>query len=319
MVQKRTTAKHGITPHELRRAAGGTKTMLDALSEIELSEADIFAAVIGDEVKRLPSAEARAAFSKVTSHIVKLQTRQGLPTYWLAIDEMTGGLHRNLLFIGTVGIAKKIAAAFEPYFLNGYGGRGHAVQWADDPLGFTDYCVWKEATQQAHVAFGKTPVEGTYPMEGGGDRVSLSPALKRASIQSGDVQPWLRTNNSAKPVTQDKRRTRHAAAALSQRGRTVVAIEPTKAPENRLKEVGQGWLFPDLAKPIGRLRDFHAGRIPPSVGIEVEYLRRRRGFTQRQLASLAGISQPTFANAIRGHDGLSRRAAERLKMALRSA
>ena len=231
--------------------------MLDAFSAVEPLDAAIFIAVIGDAVKRLPSGEARAVFSAVTSHIVRLQTRAGLPAYWVAIDEVTGGLHRNLLFIGNVEIARKIVAAFEPYFLNGYGGRGHAVQRATDPLGFASYCSMKEATQQACVAFGRPVKKGTYPIEGGGDRVHLSPALKRMGIQSGNVQPWLRTNNSATPQAQDKRRTRHAAAARLQRGETVVAVEPTTAPGNKLKEVGQGWLFPDLAKPIGRLRDFH--------------------------------------------------------------
>src|SRR5262249_27321811 len=73
------------------------------------------------------------------------------------------------------------------------------------------------------------------------------------------------------------------------------------------RPAGQLLLLPELNRPIARLRDFGGGTMPPSVAREIEFLRRQRGVSQAQLASLVGRSQGQLANALRGHDPISGR------------
>jgi transcriptional regulator with XRE-family HTH domain len=56
--------------------------------------------------------------------------------------------------------------------------------------------------------------------------------------------------------------------------------------------------------------------MPPSVAREIEFLRRQLGLSQAQLASMIGRSQGQLANALRGHDPISRAAVNRLREVL---
>lgn len=313
----RTVEKNFISWEEVCRANGGAKTLLDLVFEIDDPAIDIFWAVVADDVKSLPNGEARAVFSQVKTRIVRFQERAGLPQTWLGIYETKGGLHMNLIFIGTVKIARSVACEFRQCFRSGYG-KKRAIQRSYEPFELVRYTALKEASPRTRRSFGESSEKGTYPMEGGGDRVILSPALRDIATSRGHVRPWKRTNNSTKPQSEDKRRTRHAAARVKET-KQATDIEMPKAPENAIKQIGQLLLFPELGKPVIRVRDYHAGKPSPSVAIELEYRRRTLGFSQREIARRAGITQGAYANAIRGHDGLSRRAADRLKTALGTA
>jgi hypothetical protein len=123
---------------------------------------------------------------------------------------------------------------------------------------------------------------------------------------------WTKT---AAAILQPRRDDRAARKALqAARQRALVAETIAKAASIRL--VGQGELFHELERPAARLRDFHGGILPPAPALELEFRRRRLGLTQRQLASMAGLSQPQYANAVQGRFGLSPSAAARLKAVL---
>jgi predicted XRE-type DNA-binding protein len=72
-------------------------------------------------------------------------------------------------------------------------------------------------------------------------------------------------------------------------------------------------LFPELEKPVSRLRQFGGGTVPPAVALETEFIRKQKGLSQRQLATLIGRSQGQYANAVRGHDRISAFAVNRLR------
>ncbi len=106
----------------------------------------------------------------------------------------------------------------------------------------------------------------------------MSKQLEADLIDEGILQPRLRT---------------YRRRGLKKPPRGLVELE-TQLP-----------LFPHLAKPISRVREFDHGIASPSVALEIEFHRKRRGLTQAQLASLAGISRPQLANVIAGRFGLA--------------
>jgi transcriptional regulator with XRE-family HTH domain len=55
------------------------------------------------------------------------------------------------------------------------------------------------------------------------------------------------------------------------------------------------------------------------VAIQLEFKREQLGLSQREFAGLAGITQGTYSNAIRGHDPISSAVVNRLRDALLSA
>jgi len=60
------------------------------------------------------------------------------------------------------------------------------------------------------------------------------------------------------------------------------------------------------------------GFVPPAVAAEIEFRRRQRGLSQRELARLIGRSQGQLANALRGHDPMSAVSVNRLRDVLNS-
>jgi transcriptional regulator with XRE-family HTH domain len=53
--------------------------------------------------------------------------------------------------------------------------------------------------------------------------------------------------------------------------------------------------------------------VPPAVAVEIEFLRRQRGLSQREIAAKIGRSQGQLASALRGHDPISGAAINRLR------
>jgi hypothetical protein len=136
-------------------------------------------------------------------------------------------------------------------------------------------------------------IKGSHRLEGGGNRVRLSAKLKEDAIAAGLVQPW-KQENACRSDTRKEYRKR----ALTRR-----------APE----QSGQILLFPELSKPVARLKAFGGGIIPRPVALEIEHHRRRQGLSQRELAARIGRSQGQLANALRGHDPISSSATRRLR------
>jgi transcriptional regulator with XRE-family HTH domain len=53
--------------------------------------------------------------------------------------------------------------------------------------------------------------------------------------------------------------------------------------------------------------------VPPAIAVEIEFRRKQRGLTQRQVAASIGRSQGQLANALRGHDPISAATVNRLR------
>lgn len=168
------------------------------------------------------------------------------------------------------------------------------------PEGLTRNYLAKERTSTAeralrHQLRGKRK-PGSHQLPGGGDRVILSRALLDDAIAVGRVEPWKRTN-----ARRTELRKRYRLRKLTAR-----ATYP----------IGQVELFPKLAAPPARLRDFFGSMLSPSAALELEHHRKRLGMTQSQLGAIAGLSQPQIANAVRCGFGLSFDATARLKAVL---
>lgn len=262
--------------------------------------------VIGDDALHMESGEARREFSRFQSQLVQAQKRAGFPQYWTQVLEAIGGLHANFVFVGDERLARRLCRSFSCYMQSGYGhGPGYSMQLVDDPVNLASRYLSKERTVQANYALGwsqQTRACGSHRMEGGGDRVSLSTALKADGIAAGAIEPWQATN---------ARRSPFMSARIAS-----VAVAVGKAPESALKPIGQLFLFPEMERPVARLTDFTAGILSPSASLELEYRRKRLGLSQSQLGEKAGLSQPQIANAVHCRFGLSRQAANRIKAAL---
>lgn len=293
----RTTARYGngLSADEIKRISSGCTFM----AKTRLS---LFWAVLGDELLDMESGEARKQFERFTTQLVIAQRREGLPQYWLRVLEASGGLHSNIVFVGNEKIARSLQRSFAP-FMHGEA----AMQEVNDIHGLASRYLSKERTTQANWALGwkhSTRRPGSHRIEGGGDRVTLSSALKQAAIAANYVEPWQATN------------AKRAAYRSTARPVLSIVVSPQTAPETALTLTGQLCLFPEMEKPVTRLRAFTGGILSPSAALELEYHRRRRGLSQQQLGRLAGLSQPTLANAVRGRFGLSRQAANRIREVL---
>jgi hypothetical protein len=201
--------------------------------------------------------------------------------------EGSGGLHAHIIFIGTAEIARRLMASKNF-------GELLDVRRVTDANGLVRKYLAKERTPQAgygreHVLGGR--IKGSHPLEGGGDRVRLSRELERDAIDAGYVEVWRHSN------------ARRSAERKSYRLRRLTRRAPRLA--------GQLPLLPE--KPVSRLRDFGGGFVPPSVAREIEFRRRQRGLSQRDLGKLIGRSQGQLANALRGHDPVSAFVVNRLR------
>ncbi|MER0240371.1 helix-turn-helix transcriptional regulator [Fulvimarina sp. MAC8] len=268
----------------------------------------IWYAVLGDELLDCSSDVARKEASRFTSRIVLEQGRADLPPYWIVAFETECSLHANILFFGTKKIADRLHRSFAPYMQGA--GAIQPVRGANGLKKTISY-LSKEGTQQAMVSCNlpmSTRRKGSHRLEGGGDRIRLSPALRRDAITAGVVEPWQRTNADRKTF---------AIPAPSILLPTKPAIVTLPAPI--IEPDGQLAFFGMEAQPIITLTNYRSGRLPEAVAREIEDRRRKLGWSQKEAASRAGLSQPTWANAIRGHDGFSRHAVARLKTVLSSA
>lgn len=214
-----------------------------------------------------------------------------------------GNLHGNIVFIGDLDgrIAEKLKRSKYGSIIK--------VQAVTDLENLLLRYLPKECTPQAKHAFGDAICKrrpGSHRRSGGGDNVRLSVDLFRAMQVAGKIKDGPRTYARRKPPSQRKR-TEHYSPRPGQKLRKT-------AP----RPAGQIPLLPELDRPVSRLRDFGGGFIPSNVAREIEHKRHRLGLSQSQLARLIGRSQGQLANALRGHDPISRTAVNRLREALGS-
>jgi hypothetical protein len=185
----RTVAPHGITRPEIRRLSDSAKFMEDRLRAIKDKRLSIYFAVMGDDLLHLESGEARYILKDFRRYLNQAQVDNGYPQYCIEVLEVIGGLHGNFIFIADEKIALSLCRSFSNYMQGGYGrGSGFAMKRAYDlPKLVSEYLI-KERTPQAKLS-KKGRKKGSHRLEGGGDRVSLSKALKADAIE-----PWQKTN-----------------------------------------------------------------------------------------------------------------------------
>lgn len=211
----RTALPHGLSSEEVERIAGAVQTLrVTGLKCVYL--------VLGDELLNLPMKTAREVIARFTSRIVLEQGRAGLPKLWLRVLETKGGLHANFAFPATPGMIAKLRASaeFKP-FLKGL----KAIQWIYSWNGLTERYLPKERVPYCRHDSRLAPRErGSHRLEGGGDRVRLSDALREDALAAGLIEPWARTNAN---VTKPPKPARKARAAA----RASVRPEPARSPE----------------------------------------------------------------------------------------
>ena len=282
----RTTAPHGVSVPEHKRLSGALHFMFKEKPK----GAVLYWAVIGDNILSFSPAKTHKEIGKVKSRISQLQNRAGLPTYWVQVSEVSGGLHGNIVFPANEKIAGRLEASYPQYFKS-----KKAIQPVDDVHSLVSYLGDEIVPQGMHLVAHRK--KGSHRCEGLGDRVTLSKDLEIDATEAKAILPLKRTNNKRQTVRKSYR---------SRRLNRAKAMRPA----------GQLELFPALAVPPARLKDYQGGILPPCVALEIEFQRKQHHWSQSQLGDIAGLSQPQIANAVAGRFGLSRGAVNRLKDAL---
>jgi hypothetical protein len=273
----RTTKPHGTTGPELKRLSGALRFMEQ---NCRARRGSLWWATTANGTPR-------SSIAEIWKRITRLQGRHNIPAYSATTFETRGGLHAHIAFIGNRAIEQAMRrSAF---------GQMIKVNPVSDRTKLAKYLA-KERTPQAgyrrgHMLGGR--LKGSHRLDGGGDRVRLSRQLARDAIAAGAVEPWQRTN------------------AKRSVGRK--PYRPRRLSRRSPRPAGQIPLLPEIERPVSRLRDFGGGVVPPAVAMEIEFRRRRRGLSQRQLGAKIGRSQGQIANALRGHDPLSSWAVNRLR------
>lgn len=233
------------------------------------------------------------AIAKIQKWIGRLQGDNDLFKYSAWVFETHPKLHAHFIFIGNHNIADALRRSAIC--------ADSDVRLVIDTDGLSKKYLVKERTPQA--GYGRTDLggrmAGSHKLNDGEkwDRVRLSAELYRDALEAGLIQDWARTN---------------AKRAAQRKERKLQRLYPKKAP----RPSGQILLFPELSKPVARLQSFGGGFVPATVAAEIEFRRRQRGLTQRQLAKLVGRSQGQLANAFRGHDPIAGSVVNRLREVL---
>lgn len=234
------------------------------------------------------------------------------------MHELIPSLHSNILFQATPQLADRIHEINVPYMQ-----AEKAMQLVTDVIGAVGYLT-KERTSEAdrssvvrtikqeharnqQTLAGRRPVTPQELRPFIGDRIKLSNVLKKDLISRNIIDPFRATNWQPQSL-------------VGYTGAGWVDFSEAKKPEaeSRPIVVGQIDMFPDTLKPAARLHQHVDGILLPSAAKELEFKRRRRGLSQRQLGIMAGLSQSTIANAVNGRFGLSRAATERVQQVLAS-
>jgi hypothetical protein len=280
--QTHTVAPHGMTGEEIHRLSGAGHWMQKYLRSCPDGELWFLTTAKG---------ASRDAIATIQKRINRLQRERNFYAYSAWCFETRPKLHAHFLFVGDSAVVERLRrSAF---------GETITIKRVYDLPGLVRKYLAKERTPQA--GYGRARhlggrIPGSHKIEGGGDRVRLSRELERDAEQAGLVEPWPHKNGKRKADRKEYRK------------------RPLTARAPRLS--GQILLFPEMAKPVARLQAFGAGYVPRAVAAEIEFRRRQRGLSPRQLATLVGRSQGQLANALRGHDPISAPVVNRLRDAL---
>jgi hypothetical protein len=281
----RTVAEHnnGLSPKECRRIDG-------SIAFIEkISRKDRKGSIHWVSVSKPTKGKTfRTLADDIWKRIRRLQRDADSPPYIVLVFE-TAGPH--LVYLGNDELEQRLQrhrfdgnVQFDP---------------VNDSLRLRRAYLVKERTTQANYQrqqfFKGGRIKGSHKLPGGGDRVRLTGELERDAVAAGYIEPWRKTYAQRMPRT----------ARKDYRSRPIL--------KRACKASGQIALLPELERPVSRLRAWGGGFMPPAVAEECEFLRRRFGLAQHQLAALIGVTQPTYANAIAGRFGLSPFAARRLR------
>ena len=289
---RQTASPHGMSVPEVRRLFNIIHYMMKLGGMLAF-------ATLGGPFKDMPSGDARDVASDFRKALAKKQKKYGLPQYDVQVWECDGGLHVHFVFVANPRMLDELKELprFAAYL---------DVRRAWWPGGLPIYLAkertgWADKILGGDIKGGRK--KGAHKLPGGGDRVRPSPALREAAIKDGYIPRWKPTNAKRKPPEARKR-------PKDYRIRRIKSSEaPMRTPQQLL-------LFDELKKAPTRVRDFHGGILTPAQAEELEFQRQRRGLSQRQAAALAGISQPHYANVVRGHDSMSRFAARQLREAM---
>lgn len=287
---QKTTAPHGLTRQEIDRFSGAGHYLERYLRQCKHGDLYYLTTAKGT---------SREIIADLQKRIGQLQRHRDFYGYTVWCFETRPILHAHFLFVGDSAIVARLRRS-ELGKAAGLDAQ-RAIQLVYDLPGLVSRYHAKERTPQAgygreHRLGGR--IKGTHKLSGGGDRVRLSRELERDAINDGLVEPWPHENAKRSPNRKEYRK------------RALTAQAPTMS--------GQILLFPELSKPVARLQAFGGGYIPRAVAAEIEFRRRQRGLSQRQLGALVGRSQGQLANALRGHDPISSAVVNRLRDALLS-
>lgn len=288
---QRISEAHGLGEGELILAVEAGHI----LEKLRHDGAMIVWAVLGDALLDYDERDARATANDFKTRVVRDQARAGLPRLWLQIWETEGGLHANVIFIANRGIITGLrrSAQFGP-FLRG----PKALQECFDVDSLVGEYLTKE--RRPNVKGGArlgTRRRGRHRLgEGGGDRVTVSDALRTELVARGKVRPWAQTYARRLPKVSPE----PASVRLS-----LVVSNPMVPEPVQLTMFGN--------RPVARLADYAGGIMSAAVALEVEWRRRQLGMTQDQLAAAIRLSRPQLTNALHGRFGLSEWAAARLR------
>lgn len=286
----RTVSASGIGPHEVDRFQAAARAMAtaDGLAS--------WAVTI-----RGTGAEPREVVDEWLRQLGQEVRRAGCPRYWCLAWHGDPEPHAHGLVCLPTGKGRAILTRVcaRPRFKNGGPETGSCVDWrpVNDLDGWCRYCL-AERTPQAN--FGDRRGwrrAGSHPLDGGGDRVRLSPDLRRDAIAGGWVRPWAATNAKRAPAVP---RPCRRASVPKPAPRLGLALTPMQLS-----------LFRD--DPPSRLRDYAGGPVPRTVALECEWRRKRLGLSHTAIGREVGLSRAQYGNAMRGAFGLSRKAANRLR------
>jgi hypothetical protein len=273
IVDRRTTAPHGLTGAELNRLSGALAFMR-RYGSLWWATTD--------------KGTSRDMIGELGKRITRLQREHGLHAYSATVFEASGGLHAHIVFLGD----EKIAQRLQRSTFGTVAKFDRVTAWQDIARKY----LCKERTPQAgyrraHMLGGR--LRGSHRLAGGGDRVRLSADLRDDAVAVRYIEPWRRTN------------AKRSAQRKPYRPRRLTRTAPRLA--------GQISLLPEIERPVSRLRNFRGGIVPAAVAREIEFQRRRHGWTQRALAAMIGCKQPQLSNALRGHDPVSSFVVNRLR------
>lgn len=188
--RQRTIAPHGLTAAELRRLDGARHQMEKCIHRY------------GGQIWWLTTHKesSRETIGQVQKLITRGQNGLRLPQYSLWVFECGGGLHAHIVFVANAELIltlKRSASCAEAH-----------IERVPDFQGLTKGYLSKERTSSAGYyrrdLGGR--ISGSHRLEGGGDRVRLSKALKEDSIEAGFVQPWQPTYAKRKSPAIEKKK-----------------------------------------------------------------------------------------------------------------